>query len=75
MGNKELEELRKLSDKKLLEKHREMRINLLMTSKNMLNPKFPPQKRGSIRRTIARINTIVGERKLRGRTKEEKRLK
>lgn len=73
--SREMKELRKLSNEKLLEKHKEMRKALLMTSPKMVKSIYKPQQRGQIRRIIARINTILGERKIRGKTKEEIRLK
>lgn len=72
--SKEMKELRGLTDEKLIKKSKELRRNLLMTSQKMANPKFKQEHRGRIRQSIARINTILGERQRRGVVKQEKRL-
>lgn len=71
---KEMKELRELNDNQLISKSEELRKNLLMCSPNLMDPRMKPQIRGKIRRSIARINTLLGERKRRGVVKQEKRL-
>lgn len=73
--NKEMNELRKLTDNQLIKKSEELRKMLLMASPNLANPQVKPQHRGRIRRSIARVNTLLGERNRRGVVKQEKRLK
>lgn len=73
--SKEMKELSAMSDDKLISHKKELLINVLATSPGLVNPKFSPSTRGQIRRRIARINTLMGERKRRGVLKEEKRLK
>lgn len=67
---KETNELRKLTDKELLEKRKELKV-MLVSSYAKVSPKIKPGKRGKVRRGIARIDTILGERKRRGFTKEQ----
>ncbi len=72
---KEIKELTKMSDDELVKHKKELRISVLQASPNMVKQIIPDTNRGKIRRRIARINTILGERKLRGVAKEEIRLK
>ncbi len=72
---KELTDLRKLSDEQLIKEKKSLKIMFLQTSKGLVDPKIQPDHRGKIRKRIARINTILGERQRRGVVKEEKRLK
>ena len=72
--NKELDLLRGLSDEQLIQKKKELTKLFICTVNGALNPKFPPARRGELRRSIARINTIMGERGHRGLLKEERRL-
>ena len=73
--NNESQELRKMSDKQLIKESEELRISFIMTSPGLVSPKLQPNHRGKVRRRIARINTILGERDSRGVVKQEKRLK
>lgn len=73
--SKETKELREMDDDKLIKEKKSLLINLLSASPNVTKPIIPHRKRGLIRRRIARINTIMGERGRRGVLKEEKRLK
>lgn len=73
--SRETKELRIMSDKQLIKESENLRMAFLMTSPNLINPKMRPEDRGKVRRRIARINTILGERGRRGVVKQEKRLK
>jgi len=70
----EANELRKMSDDQLIKHKKELLISILSTSPGLPNPNLDPSNRGKIRRRIARINTIMGERGRGGVLKEEKRL-
>jgi len=71
---KETNELRQKNDKQLIKESEELRKTLLMTSPGLIAPRAALSNRGKIRRRIARINTILGERGRRGVVKQEKRL-
>lgn len=73
--NKEAKELREMSSEELIKEKKKLTIQFLMSSPNMVSPKIHIQNHGLTRRRIARINTILGERKLRGVAREEIRLK
>ena len=73
--NEEIKELTSMTDKQLIERKKELLISFLQTSPNLVAPKINSQNRGQVRKKIARINTILGQRNLRGVAKEEKRLK
>ena len=73
--SKETNELRELTDEKLIKEKENLLISILQTSKGMLHPQLDPVNRGQVRRRIARVNTIMGERGHRGVLKEEKRIK
>lgn len=75
MTSRETKELRKMSDDKLIKEKKELLISFLSTSPHLVSPKIKIQNRGKIRRRIARINTLMGERQRRGILKEEKRIK
>ncbi len=72
--NEERKELRAMSSEQLIKHKKELLLSVLQASPGLVNPKINPNNRGQIRRRIARINTLLGERKLRGVAKEEKRL-
>ncbi len=73
--NEEIKELTAMSDEKLIKHKKEMLMSVLQTSPGLIHPKLNPVNRGQIRKRIARINTVLGQRKLRGVAKEEKRIK
>jgi len=73
--SKEAKELREMSSEKLIKHKKDLLVSVLQTSPNLVSPKYNVSNRGKVRRRIARINTILGERNLRGVAKEEKRLK
>ena len=72
--NEEIKELMAMSDKELIQHKKEMRLAVLQTSPGLVDPKLNPGNRGQVRKRIARINTILGQRRLRGVAKEEKKL-
>lgn len=65
-----INDLRKMSDKELLEQRDEMQ-KLLMSSYAKIKPKIKATNRGNVRITLARIDTILGERGRRGFTKNK----
>ncbi len=71
----EAQELRKMSDNDLIKEKENLKVMFLTTSPNLIGDKCNPQNRGKVRKRIARINTIMGERGRRGVLKEEKRIK
>lgn len=70
----ELEELRKMSNEKLIKEKKRLKIDFLSCNPKAANPRINPSNKGKLRQRIARINTILGERNLRGVAKEEVRL-
>lgn len=73
--NLERKELALMLDDQLVREKKELLVSFLMTSPGLVSPKLTPSHRGSIRKRIARINTLLGERNRRGIAKEEIRLK
>lgn len=68
--SKEIQELKGMSDNELLKRKKDMEF-LLMGSYAKVKPLIPPTNRGRVRRSIARINTLLGERGRRGFNKNQ----